>query len=67
MKVSFAKQLSNQANSLNFTRIKSEAVPKNVLLEDNINLMKNLKDDMSISQLEMIKQICQSKLDEKMN
>jgi hypothetical protein len=53
MKVSFGKQLSNQDNSLNFTRIKSEAVPKNVntLLEDNINLIKNLKDDMSVNQL----------------
>ena len=66
MKVSFVKQLSNQDNSLNFTRIKSEAVPKNVntLLEDNINLIKNLKDDMSVNQLQLIKQICQGKLDE---
>ena len=66
MKVSFGKQLSNQDNSLNFTRIKSEAVPKNVntLLEDNINLIKNLKDDMSVNQLQLIKQICQGKLDE---
>ena len=60
MKVSFGKQLSNQDNSLNFTRIKSEGVPKNVnsLLEDNINLIKNLKDDMSVHQLQLIKQIC---------
>ena len=66
MKVSFGKQLSNQDNSLNFNRIKSEVVPKNVnnLLENNINLIKNLGDDMSVNQLQMIQQICQGKLDE---
>ena len=50
MKVSFGKQLSNQDSSLNFTKMKSENTQKNVnlLLEENINLIKNLKDDMSV-------------------
>lgn len=34
------------------------------MLQENIEMIKNLKDELSIEQLQLIKSICQGKLDE---